>query len=32
MELFARPYVEIAPAYRSFAFSNPVIRIIDMRD
>lgn len=32
MELFARPYVEIAPEYRSFAFSNPVIRIIDMRD
>ncbi len=30
--LFARPYVEIAPAYRTFGFSNPVIRIIDVRE
>lgn len=29
--LFALPYVEFAPDYRSFAFSNPVIRIIDLR-
>jgi Dolichyl-phosphate-mannose-protein mannosyltransferase len=30
--LFARPYVEMAPAYRTFGFSNPVIRIIDVRE
>jgi hypothetical protein len=30
-ELFTLPYVEFAPAYRTFAFSNPVIRIIDLR-
>jgi len=29
--LFRYPYVEIRPAYRSFAFSNPVIRIVDLR-
>jgi len=32
MELFGLPYVEFSPAYRTFAFSNPVIRIIDLRD
>ena len=25
-------YTEIKPAYKTFAFSNPVIRIIDIRD
>ena len=30
--LFARPYVEMAPAYRTFGFSNPVIRIVDVRE
>ncbi|NOT25511.1 MAG: hypothetical protein HOP16_05350 [Acidobacteria bacterium] len=30
-KLFKLPYVEFAPAYRTFAFSNPVIRIIDLR-
>lgn len=29
--LFARPFIEIAPAYRGFAFSNPTIRIVDLR-
>ena len=29
--LFRYPHVEIRPAYRSFAFSNPVIRILDIR-
>jgi hypothetical protein len=29
--LFARPYVEIPPAYMSFAFSDPTIRIVDIR-
>ena len=29
--LFARPFIEIAPAYRSMAFSNPTIRIVDLR-
>src|SRR5262249_32081928 len=29
--LFQLPYVEFAPACRTFAFSNPVIRIIDLR-
>lgn len=28
--LFAFPYTEIKPAYRSFAFSNPTIRIINI--
>ena len=28
--LFRYPYFEIRPAYRSFAFSNPVIRIVDL--
>ncbi len=32
LDLFMRPYVEFAPAYRTFAFSNPVIRIIDLRE
>lgn len=31
VELFQHPYVEFVPAYRSFAFSNPVIRIVDIR-
>ena len=31
-ELFTLPYVEFAPAYRTFAFSNPVIRIIDLHE
>ena len=30
-KLFELPYTEIRPAHRSFAFSNPVIRIIDLR-
>ena len=25
------PYLEFAPAYRSFAFSNPTVRVIDIR-
>ena len=29
-ELFNRPYVEIKPAFKSFAFSNPTIRIIKL--
>lgn len=29
--LFAHPFLEIAPAYRSLAFSNPTIRIVDVR-
>ena len=29
--LFQLPYIEIKPAHRSFAFSNPTIRIIDIR-
>lgn len=32
VRLFSYPYIEIKPAYKSFAFSNPVIRIIDIRD
>jgi hypothetical protein len=32
LELFRLPYVEFSPAYRTFAFSNPVIRIIDLRE
>jgi len=31
VELFAHPYVEFRPVYKSFAFSNPVIRIVDIR-
>jgi len=27
--LFRQPYQEIQPAYRSFAFSNPTLRIVD---
>ncbi len=30
-EMFRLPYVEIRPAYRAFGFSNPVIRIVDIR-
>ncbi len=29
--LFAHPFAEIAPAWRSMAFSNPTIRIVDVR-
>ena len=29
--LFSQPYIEIKPEYKSFAFSNPVIRIVDIR-
>jgi hypothetical protein len=29
--LFAHPFIEITPAYRSLAFSNPTIRIVDLR-
>ncbi|MBW1819726.1 MAG: hypothetical protein JRJ60_21510, partial [Deltaproteobacteria bacterium] len=29
-ELFSFPFTEIRPAYRTYAFSNPVIRIIDI--
>jgi hypothetical protein len=28
--LFSHPFIEIKPAYRTFAFSNPTIRIIDI--
>jgi dolichyl-phosphate-mannose-protein mannosyltransferase len=30
--LFSYPYIEIKPEYKTFAFSNPVIRIIDIRE
>ena len=30
-ELFKHPFIEIAPAYKTFAFSNPTLRIIDLR-
>ena len=30
-QLFAHPYIEILPAFRSYAFSNPIIRIVDLR-
>ena len=30
--LFQRPYFEIRPKYRTVGFSNPVIRIVDIRD
>ena len=30
-QLFSLPYVEIRPQYMSFAFSNPTIRIVDIR-
>ena len=30
--LFSLPYTEIRPGFKSFAFSNPVIRIIDIRE
>lgn len=30
-EWFTLPFVEITPAYRSYAFSNPTVRIIDLR-
>lgn len=29
--LFAHPFIEISPAHRTFAFSNPTIRIVDVR-
>jgi 4-amino-4-deoxy-L-arabinose transferase-like glycosyltransferase len=28
--LFSQPYIEIKPEHKSFAFSNPVIRIVDI--
>jgi hypothetical protein len=31
-ELFLHPYIEIKPVYKSFAFSNPTIRIIDISE
>ncbi|MFH2138164.1 MAG: phospholipid carrier-dependent glycosyltransferase [Candidatus Omnitrophota bacterium] len=31
-ELFKLPYEEISPAYKSFAFSNPTIRIINISE
>lgn len=31
VELFKYPYVEILPAYESYGFNNPVIRIVDIR-
>ena len=31
VELFALPYVELRPEWRSYGFSNPVIRIVDLR-
>lgn len=31
-ELFSRPFIEITPPYKSFAFHNPTIRIIDIRE
>ncbi len=30
-DLFSLPYIEIKPEYMTFAFSNPTIRIIDIR-
>ena len=30
INLFKYPYIEIKPRYKSFAFSNPIIRIIDI--
>lgn len=32
LQLFSYPYIEIKPTHKTFAFSNPVIRIIDIRD
>lgn len=29
-ELFKHPYTEIKPPYKSYAFSNPTIRIVDI--
>ncbi len=29
--LFAYSYIEIKPAYKNFAFSNPTVRIVDIR-
>ena len=29
--MFRLPTLEIRPAYRAFGFSNPVIRIVDIR-
>ena len=31
-ELFLYQYIEIKPAYKSFAFSNPTMRIIDITE
>lgn len=30
-ELFSYPYEEITPEFKTFAFSNPIIRIVDIR-
>jgi len=30
-ELFSLPFTEITPPYKSFAFHNPTVRIIDIR-
>jgi hypothetical protein len=30
-KIFTMPYIEISPKHRSFAFSNPTIRIVDVR-
>ena len=29
-DIFSRPYTEIKPAYKSFAFSNPTLRVIHL--
>ena len=31
VDLFKYPYVEISPVYRTFGFTNPLIRIVDIR-
>lgn len=31
VRLFSQPTIEIRPQHRSFAFSNPVVRIVDIR-
>lgn len=31
VRLFSLPTIEIGPQYKSFAFSNPVVRIVDIR-
>lgn len=30
LALFRRPYTEFKPAYRSYAFSNPLLRVVDL--